>query len=84
MVRIMGVSGWYLYIGIFLCCLGVTLPVGIIMVVYYFYKHFMDNGIKVRHVNDELPDEEDRAAQTESPYNFKGNMGDLHNKEQYI
>ena len=54
------------------------------MVVYYFYKHFMDNGIKVRHVNDELPDEEDRAAQTESPYNFKGNMGDLHNKEQYI
>ena len=54
------------------------------MVVYFFYKQFMDNGIKVRHVNDELPDEEDRAAQKESPYNFKGNMGDLHNKEQYI
>ena len=43
MVRIM-VSNWYLYVGIFLACTGVLMIPGIVMIGYWFFKYFMDNG----------------------------------------
>jgi hypothetical protein len=63
MVRKMGVSNWYLYVGIFLACTGVLLIPGVIMVVYWFYKHFMDNGIKIRNEGQEYQKQIDKIDQ---------------------
>ena len=59
----MGVSNWYLYVGIFLACTGVLLIPGVIMVVYWFYKHFMDNGIKIRNEGQEYQKQIDKIDQ---------------------
>ena len=38
----MAVSNWYLYIGMFLCCTGFLLPVGIFYIVWWFWKRHED------------------------------------------
>ena len=38
----MAVSNWYLYLGIFLCCSGVLLPVGIFFIVWWFWSRHED------------------------------------------
>tara|TARA_Y100001949_G_C15735664_1_gene221396 strand:- start:82 stop:387 length:306 start_codon:yes stop_codon:yes gene_type:complete len=50
-MRRVGISNWYLYVGIFLACTGWLTIAGIIMIVFWFYHHFMDSGIKVRNVS---------------------------------
>tara|TARA_Y100000296_G_C5008818_1_gene174029 strand:+ start:123 stop:395 length:273 start_codon:yes stop_codon:yes gene_type:complete len=89
MVRKMGASNWYLFFGAVFCCTGVGLPVGIFMIIYWFYKDFMDKGVTVNHVqaNREEPGQEDQTFSgnlgTDNDYKFKGNIGDLRNREQY-
>ena len=34
----MAVSNWYLYVGIFLCCSGFLLPLGIFYIVWWFWQ----------------------------------------------
>lgn len=65
------VSNWYLYVGVFFACTGILTIPGILMIVYWFYKHFMDNGIKVNHVNqqEQYQDKLDKLAQLESRVN---------------
>ena len=46
----MGASNWYLFFGAIFCCTGIGLPVGIFMIVYWFYKDFMDRGVTVKNV----------------------------------
>mgnify|MGYP001319513757 CR=1 FL=1 len=81
------VSNWYLYIGIFFTCTGVLTIPGIIMIVYYFYHHFMENGIKVKPEkgtwSGNLQDQAEDAERVINQYNFKGNITDLHEKEKY-
>ena len=75
------VSNWYLYIGIFFTCTGVLTIPGIIMIVYYFYHHFMDNGIKVKHTNEtwsgNLQDMAEDVMKTPTKIN------DLYERERY-
>ena len=82
----MGASNWYLFFGAVLCCTGIGLPVGIFMFLYWFYKDFMDRGLTVKHVQEEnqYPTYGKEAdPHNEDNYSFKGNIGDLRNKEEY-
>ena len=88
----MGVSNWYLFIGGILCCTGFGLPAGIFMIVYWFYKDFMDRGVTVNNVqvNREEPGQEGQTFgghfgvdRPDGNYKFKGNITDLKDKEQY-
>tara|TARA_B100001245_G_C22533914_1_gene268253 strand:- start:10 stop:294 length:285 start_codon:yes stop_codon:yes gene_type:complete len=38
----MAVSNWYLYIGMFLCCTGILLPLGIFYIVWWFWHRHED------------------------------------------
>ena len=38
----MAVSNWYLYIGMFLCCTGILLPLGIFYIVWWFWNRHED------------------------------------------
>ena len=38
----MAVSSWYLYVGIFLCCSGFLLPLGIFYIVWWFWSRHED------------------------------------------
>jgi len=74
------------------------------MIVYWFYKDFMDKGVTVNHVqmNVKCDEEENEEIQFEGDdgkdqtfkgvlgvdkpngeYNFKGNITDLKEREQY-
>ena len=44
-------SNWYLYIGIFLVCSGIGTPLGIIMLVLYFWND-LGNKFKFSQYND--------------------------------
>jgi hypothetical protein len=44
-------SNWYLYIGIFLVCSGIGTPLGIIMLVLYFWNN-LGNKFKFSQYND--------------------------------
>jgi len=44
-------SNWYLYIGIFLVCSGIGTPLGIIMLVLYFWND-LRNKFKFSQYND--------------------------------
>ena len=44
-------SNWYLYIGIFLICSGIGTPLGIIMLVLYFWND-LGNKFKFSQYND--------------------------------
>ena len=44
-------SDWYLYIGIFLVCSGIGTPLGIIMLVLYFWND-LGNKFKFSQYND--------------------------------
>ena len=44
-------SYWYLYIGIFLVCSGIGTPLGIIMLVLYFWND-LGNKFKFSQYND--------------------------------
>ena len=46
----MGASYWYLFFGGLFCATGFGLPIGIFLIVYWFYKDFMDKGITVKNV----------------------------------
>ena len=94
MVRKMGASNWYLFFGAVFCCTGVGLPVGIFMIIYWFYKDFMDKGITVNHVQKghDYPTYgvDVDGGQTFEPdndhkfeYKYKGNIGDLEDREKY-
>ena len=99
MVRKMGASNWYLFFGGLFCCTGFGLPIGIFLIVYWFYKDFMDRGVTVNHKPESttLPIEsilgkdyrkgEDRIDEIERQKHtmgkFKGNIMDLKDKEQY-
>ena len=38
----MAVSNWYLYFGMFLCCSGFLIPVGIFFIVWWFWQRHED------------------------------------------
>jgi hypothetical protein len=38
----MAVSNWYLYFGMFLCCSGFLLPLGIFFIVWWFWARHED------------------------------------------
>ena len=38
----MAVSNWYLYFGMFLCCSGFLLPLGIFYIVWWFWSRHED------------------------------------------
>ena len=38
----MAVSNWYLYFGMFLCCSGFLMPVGIFFIVWWFWQRHED------------------------------------------
>ena len=38
----MAVSNWYLYVGIFLCCSGFLLPLGVFYIVWWFWSRHED------------------------------------------
>ena len=38
----MAVSNWYLYVGIFLCCSGFLLPLGVFYIVWWFWNRHED------------------------------------------
>ena len=44
-------SNWYLYIGIFLVCSGIGTPLGIILLVLYFWNN-LGNKFKFSQYND--------------------------------
>ena len=44
-------SNWFLYIGIFLVCSGIGTPLGIIMLVLYFWND-LGNKLKFSQYND--------------------------------
>ena len=44
-------SNWYLYLGIFLVCSGIGTPLGIIMLVLYFWND-LGNKFKFSQYND--------------------------------
>ena len=44
-------SNWYLYVGIFLVCSGIGTPLGIIMLVLYFWNN-LGNKFKFSQYND--------------------------------
>ena len=44
-------SNWYLYIGIFLVCSGIGTPLGIIMLVLYFWND-LGKKLKISQYND--------------------------------
>ena len=44
-------SNWYLYVGIFLVCSGIGTPLGIIMLVLYFWND-LGNKFKFSQYND--------------------------------
>ena len=44
-------SNWFLYIGIFLVCSGIGTPLGIIMLVLYFWNN-LGNKFKFSQYND--------------------------------
>ena len=39
----MAVSNWYLYFGMFLCCSGFLLPLGIFFIVWWFWARHEDS-----------------------------------------
>ena len=73
----MGVSNWYLFFGGLFCCTGFGLPLGIFLIVYWFYKDFMDKGVTVNHVNKEhdYPTYGEEVVPTEEGQTFKGHFG---------
>ena len=93
----MGASYWYLFFGGLFCCTGFGLPLGIFLIVYWFYKDFMDKGITHHHIQEQPNDDEkaleplkrieneiDRIEETTKLLTEpKGNIGDLHNRERY-
>ena len=40
--KYMAVSNWYLYLGMFLCCSGFLLPLGIFFIVWWFWNRHED------------------------------------------
>ena len=38
----MAVSNWYLYFGMFLCCSGFLLPLGIFFIVWWFWSRHVE------------------------------------------
>ena len=99
MVIKMGVSNWYLFFGGLFCCTGFGLPIGIFLIVYWFYRDFMDKGVTVNHKHESttLPVEsilghgykerQDRIDEIEqqkhTKHKQKGNITDLKDKEKY-
>jgi len=45
----MAVSNWYLYVGIFLCCSGFLLPLGVFYIVWWFWSRHED--METAHVH---------------------------------
>ena len=89
----MSVSNWYLYVGIFLACTGVLAIPGAVMIGYWFIKYFMDSGgvkgintDRVKEIKSNYRKGEDRIDEIEAEktkYKFKGNIGDLKDRERY-
>ena len=44
-------SNWWLFIGVFLICSGFGTPIGIILLIFYFWDHIR-NGLKFSQYND--------------------------------
>jgi|TARA_B100001105_G_C22335270_1_gene418748 uncharacterized membrane protein YukC len=68
----MAVSNWYLYLGIFLCCSGVLLPVGIFFIVWWFWS---------RH--EDMEKAKSEFIQNNYFVNFSGGYDDRDNSEPW-
>ena len=44
-------SNWWLFIGVFLVCSGIGTPVGIILLIFYFWDHIR-SSLKFSQYND--------------------------------
>ena len=68
----MAVSNWYLYLGMFLCCSGVLLPVGIFFIVWWFWS---------RH--EDMEKAKSEFIQNNYFVNFSGGYDDSYNSEPW-